>query len=542
LASGGKETGFQDAVAGNESVQETRFQAIGNRVFGRVWGGNERICSANLEPMDSQTPITPNVYAPNLHLFAFHLWRGLTGEIDSLAPNPKQLWERADQILEALNFKERLHIDGYPEKSSEPPGAQINLHPQNHLKLTGTLPNSDLTITGNIYTHRLYDSYSLTINFRRPEKENNEKTSEIPITFWQNLNQEKLIFLPSFLESSLGQTLLLTAFLLASDQEKTPEELENFASSCLEQVMPSSKTKQPPLVKKGELFGNPIFEFGGQVLDANLEEEPEVQPHVLILLFREESASDQLVDAYRQFINLFYYRNKVVSAYAETRTLYRKTYDAYVKLEKKVKTFKQELKNETLIALSQPQLENLKTALKELAISDLEYARLLRNYKHCRNTIVINTKNYEVALTEIVKTLQEKHDALQPKELDFFRDFSFSASPYFKSRINDELNYFVEGSTLADKAIASIRGIVEIEQTQRDRLLEQRIQIIGVGITAGAIVASTSPLIFDQPWTLPGQANQGESWHPFIVAIFLSVAASLGFSALTWLLLKLRKH
>ena len=55
-----------------------------------------------------------------------------------------------------------------------------------------------------------------------------------------------------------------------------------------------------------------------------MEGEAEVQPHVLVYLFRNRLSSSKFEGAYWQFINLFYYRNKVVSAYRETRTLYQK--------------------------------------------------------------------------------------------------------------------------------------------------------------------------------------------------------------------------
>lgn len=490
--------------------------------------------------MDSETKVTPNIYAPNLHLFAFHLWRGLTGEPESLAPNPKQLWERGDEILNSLGFTERLQIHGYPDDSREPPGPQINLCPHNSLKLRGTLPNSDLTITGKIYSHRLYDSYSLTVNLRRPEQENGEKTADVPISFWRNLSTEKLLFLPDFLQSSLGQTLLLTAFLPQSEQKKNADELQDLARHCLAQVMPSQKIKRPPLHKLGELFGSPCFEFGGQVLDAGLEGEADVQPHIVILLFREDLPSAKFVDAYRDFINLFYYRNKVLSAYRETRTLYRKTYKLYADLEQNVKLFKQDIdisrQEETgrRSGLTQAQLEDLKGVLKELAALDLDYGRLLRNYKHSRNTISINTKNYQVTLAAILNTLQEQGYEVQPQELEFFQEFGDRTSPYFQTRINDELNYFVEGSSLADKAIASIRGIVEIEQTQRDRSLQEQnqqlqdqIQAIGVGIGTGAIFASTVGLSFEEPMTWPWADNRGEHPHPFAIALLFSFAAAL---------------
>ncbi|MCT7994792.1 hypothetical protein [Laspinema olomoucense] len=490
--------------------------------------------------MDSEKDIiTPTVYAPNLHLFAFHLWRGLTGESDSLASNRQQLWQKADEILQGLGFTERLHIPGYPNHSEEPPGAQINLHPHNQLELTGKLPNSDLTITGLLFAHRLYDSYSLTVNLRRPEQENQQKTAEVPISFWRNLNTERLIFLPNFVQSSLGQSLLLTAFLPELDRNKAAKDLQEFAYTCLNQIMPCDKITPPPLVKRGELFGSPIFEFGGQVLDTNMEGETEVTPHLLIYLFRGKFSSGKFEAAYWQFINLFYYRNKVISAYRETRKLHQETYAIYTKLEKKVRSFKKELiENTTCWALTEVQLEQLKMVLKELAALDLEYARLLRNYKHCQNTISINTKNYQVTLEDIVKILPQHKERVNPEDLDFFREFGTQTSGYFQSRISDELNYFVEGSNLSDKAIASIRGIVEIEQTQCDRRLEQQnetledqIQAVGVGIATGAIIASTSPLIFQQEEiSFPWEASHGDRLHPFMLALLLS----LGSAVVAW--------
>jgi hypothetical protein len=503
-----------------------------------------------MDSEQSEQPIIPAVYAPNLHLFAFHLWRGLTGKPDSLAPNPQHLWQKCDEILQELGFTERLHIYGYSHESTEPVGGQINLNLNEQLELTGKLPKSDLTITGLVFTHRLYDSYSLTINLRRPEKENNQKTADIPITFWRNLNTEKFLFSPDFIKSSLGQTLLLTIFLPASLQNQSAESLQNFARSCLKQIMPSEKIQRPHLNKLGELFGSPIFEFGGQVLDANITGESDRQPHILIYLFRDQIASSKFENSYWQFINLFYYRNKVVSAYQETCTLYHKTYSIYTDLENKVKSFQPKLtENTSHFSLSEAQLEYLKIELKALVALDLEYARLLRNYKHCRNTIAINTRNYQVTLEAIFQTLQETDYDLQRQELDFFQEFSDRTSPYYQSRINDEVNYFIEGSSLADKAVASIRGIVEIEQTQRDHTLQaqnekfqNQFQIIGVGIAVGAIAASSTTLIFQQePITFPWQAIHGDRPHPFILAFLLSIVFAVLASLLTIILIKWHK-
>jgi hypothetical protein len=61
-----------------------------------------------------------------------------------------------------------------------------------------------------------------------------------------------------------------------------------------------------------------------------------------------------------------------------------------------------------------------------------------------------------------------------------------------RSQIAGDLGYFRHGTSLIDQAIASIRGIVEIEQASselaeknRGDRLESTIQAIGVGLAAG---------------------------------------------------------
>ncbi|MBS0018112.1 MAG: hypothetical protein KFF72_17465, partial [Arthrospira sp. SH-MAG29] len=93
---------------------------------------------------------------------------------------------------------------------------------------------------------------------------------------------------------------------------------------------------------------------------------------------------------------------------------------------------------------------------------------------------------------------------------------------------------------------ASIRAIVEIDQAQCDRQrqeadaryyekqqeanqqLQNHIQAVGVGIAAGAIVASTSGLI-TEPWKRP---DSDRFWlpysHPFIIALLASIICAVG--------------
>jgi hypothetical protein len=87
-----------------------------------------------------------------------------------------------------------------------------------------------------------------------------------------------------------------------------------------------------------------------------------------------------------------------------------------------------------------------------------------------------------------------------------------------------------------------MRGIVEVEQAQMNHNqqeanqdLQDHIQAVGVGIAAGAILASTSGLMMET-WTLP-KPNQGrQPLHPFLLALAVSAFCSWG----AWKLMKWR--
>lgn len=120
-----------------------------------------------------------------------------------------------------------------------------------------------------------------------------------------------------------------------------------------------------------------------------------------------------------------------------------------------------------------------------------------------------------------------------------------------RSQIVGDLGYFRHGTNLIDQAIASIRGIVEIEQASRDRTnqialrnseiaeknrddrLESTVQAIGVGLAAGGIAASSGTdkvLQTVQNYQIPVLMQ----WHPFLFSFALSFAIALFAAGITW--------
>jgi len=435
------------------------------------------------------------VYAPNLHLFAFHLCKVLRNDGNNRVENPQKLWDKCDQILENLHFSERLNLVDETFEISP-------------IKIAGKLPNSEIPIAGRIYSQCLYDSYAVAFNLRRPEQENGKKTEEVSLNFFRKINPDQ-IFLPKFVNSSLGQTLLITAFIPEEFKKSSIKDLEILAQKCLEEFIPNNQ-QRPPLQNQGEVFGSPIFEYDN-LSQINLDSSDIHYCHVLIWLFRENQSSEDFIDCYSEFIDLFFYRNKVITAYQQSLKQYEKAFKCYGEIEGEIKSLNeflnQEITDESF--LNEADLKFLKQKLKALSHQDFSYSQTLRNLKHYRNTIGINSKNYKQTLKTIQRKLKEKSPINSEQKLDFFLAFINEDSQYFQERIKDELNYFVEGSTLVDRAIASIRGIIEIDQTEnqlgheeRDKENNYDLQItilaVGTGMSAGGITGSSSGLLLNQ--------------------------------------------
>ena len=441
------------------------------------------------------------VYAPNLHLFAFHLWKVLRDDGNNRVENPQKLFDKCYQILEKLRFSERLNLAQYDDEVSEKSKNSL-------IKIYGKLPNSEIPIAGRIYPQCLHDSYAVAFNLRRPEQENGKKTEEISLDFFRKINRGQ-IFLPKFVDSSLGQTLLITAFIPEEFKKSSIKDLEILAQKCLEEFIPNNQ-QRPPLQNQGEVFGSPIFEYDN-LSQINLDSSDIHYCHVLIWLFRENQSSEDFIDCYSEFIDLFFYRNKVITAYQQSLKQYEKAFKCYGEIEGEIKSLNeflnQEITDESF--LNEADLKFLKQKLKALSHQDFSYSQTLRNLKHYRNTIGINSKNYKQTLKTIQRKLKEKSPINSEQKLDFFLAFINEDSQYFQERIKDELNYFVEGSTLVDRAIASIRGIIEIDQTEnqlgheeRDKENNYDLQItilaVGTGMSAGGITGSSSGLLLNQ--------------------------------------------
>ncbi|BAZ38439.1 hypothetical protein NIES4101_43760 [Calothrix sp. NIES-4101] len=405
------------------------------------------------------------IYAPNVHLFAYHLYQ---------SKNSEELWQKCQVIFDKFHLAPPLQL------RKVAPGSRIDLlvnasHNNILLTVTGHLTNPEKKkITGRICPLQIYDSSALALNIRIPELDDNQQlTPEVETSIFRQFNVDECL-LPAQINPSLGQTLLLTAWL-SPQQQQEPRKWREIANECIQFFLDVDAENIPPLYQSGLLFDSPIYEYG--IPQANT-----ASGHIIVWLFLGEKinskyyskADENLGFFYQEFIDLFFYRSKVTKTYQINREVHRQIYQGYEEIKQIIREIAPKLPDnqspQTANNLSVNHLlAEYKQKLRILPKIDLEYSNSLREFNNNLLTIDINNHNYAEKLRQI-------QDKLPTEDLSFLSLFNQKIATNFQAQITDEQAYFAPGSTLADKAIASIRGIVEIEQAETDRALAKALK------------------------------------------------------------------
>jgi len=485
----------------------------------------------------------PVYYALNVSLFAYTLQSGSYLDLlELINESPQSFKQKYEKIL-TDNFSSKLDFskpfpelrqdfpksDNYDLLDSQTKGKRQYFLRSSQEKNQNPIEPKPLYLL-LVYPQKLSDNYALLINAFRPQAEGFDgvKLSEVG-----EFNPNKCLTLkndPHF----IGQTLLITAFLSQSKPNKA-EELRTNAEDLLKQLLGFC----PDFYQADNFLGSYILEFS----------QPKISKiRYLVLFYFAESTSKQIREIYFDLPELFLYYHKITNVFQQSR----KYADELDKL------IREEIESKSKLPESLD-LEALKNQLKDILKTVPTYTLKVRNVEDTLNTINIHIRNYQL----ILKRLQvETSD-----RLDLFSRFAERESQTFQLQIQADLNYSKPGSQLLDQAIASIRGLVEIDQAEsdrnaearekerdrelqqtlqanenkekeRDRELQNTIQAVGTGIGVGigfaGILASSYPLL-EKPWVLPSPQHP-LLWppHPFISAILLSCLLGGGLGWLAW--------
>lgn len=469
---------------------------------------------------------------PKLTLYAFHLRNDLSLGPESPVENADCLWEQCKLLGEKLNIQELKDFPNKLKSDKHATVSQYNLNneylellPERLLYFSNQADDNKPQLTGEIYPLQIHDTYAVDITLRYAN-------TTINVDDLKDLNPDGFL-LPNQIKASLGQTLILFA------QPIGTTEYEELANNCLKALFPTeTETNLNYPLTEGKFLGSPIFQYENSIENINI-----------LIWFNCYPRTESLEaegQYYQLLINLLCCHSKIIYAYSEShwcneqgRIIYQDLKDIVKELDKLPQNL-------------DTRLETLKTLLTKMTHKAFNYGRHLRDLEIHRTTIETNVRNYKYWLLKLKKISDEDN-------LAFFQDFLDRTNNKFVKQIRVYLAYLTPGENLFGEILDSIRGMVQIAQsesdrqidradrqryndqndadTMRDRNLQTTIATVGFGLGAAQIGASVAPYIISQqpvkPILPPFITNK---LHPSVLSVLLSLGFGILGAIIPWVI------
>ncbi|MDJ1181099.1 hypothetical protein PJF56_19750 [Roseofilum sp. BLCC_M91] len=507
---------------------------------------------------------------PIFTLYAFHFWSDFDQGYQMPAKNAETLWQTfATTVATAFNSEElkTFRANLHPIQENEP--WQDLIKGQRKLKLSQIPLTPTLQAKGAFHAEKLQDVYlaDLTLFLDKTDR-------KIPLLCHQiNGFNPNNVLSYSTLNPSLGQSFFLYAEpskpIALKDYRILINKYRDVADNCVTGLFPDTRVNDIQ-VKQGQLFGSPIFLYEAENI------------YILVWLkFKENSLSCFInSDNFNQSLKtLLCFRHKILFTTQQSKQYYQRAQTLANQLEQQIPRFS-EIEQETD---DEKRLKDLKTLLKDIRQLGFKYSQTLRLLRECYNTTDTNIKNFQRAFTEINQA------KLTDDCFPFWDSFLDLAKNTYLQQIETDLNYLLAGQNLFQEMIATIRGMLEIEQIEADRALEERlveqveisrelhqdmaaqvreskdlqnklvtlegeikesseqesidsrnlnitIGVVGGGMAAASVIATSYALIEEQPILMPWDA-QATTVHPFVKSVGLSLGWGLVLAIILLVLL-----
>ena len=482
------------------------------------------------------------IYEPRIHLFAFSTKNNLNA---NRIVNKNWIWDKCNEIVsrttlsQKFDIFEQINIDTNATNLIKYFQNEDAYHPiffdENTNIITDKInKDEDLILQHNnnnsIYAVQVDDNYGLCINFNFNHPR--IATQGVEVNQLRFLNPDNILNLGNEKNEGsqfVGQTLIITAQLLEQDKTKTNKELRSIAKQCIQAIFPN---KHYTFNRQGQLFNSPIFEYGS-LRRKSLGR----YQHILVWFFYDKQEREKFYKNYNDFLDLFLYRARIISAFKEIRCQENLIAKDLQKINDQIDSLRYHQNNTNS---TEEELGFLKDKLTKLPKMAIEYGKKIGEmyYLQSRTVVEDNLLFYDEKLIELEFIKQ----VFSSKDIEYLINFSDKKCRIFLEKTIAKIKYFEHSSTLTDSAIASVRGQIAIEQTELEIQRQERekqnqykqeitILAIGSGIAAGEIFASSYELIAKgefPPLTSP-------YIHPFFLSILYSLLFGSFVAILIWI-------
>jgi hypothetical protein len=393
---------------------------------------------------------------PTVDLFVYDLAEGIGQNENKISQNREEFWQKiyGDQI--SASQLEKLK--------------QAEAGTGDYIELLGDkkVVKFESSLEGYAYPVKIGDTYAAQFDLSGKIEPEDKKfaTEEIDRLGWQ---KEKIISRVNP-PATIGQSWLVWGQLTADDQDALAT-----AENCYSQLNLVQNAKwETDLKATGQFLGANFYELWLPPGDrGNIGQ----NYHVLICLFPYNSSqsigdiSKTVAKLYAPLMRLFAYRNKVIWAYTQSRSLKASLKDSSGKI--------QQLVNQLIARVNAPKvdLKELQKDLVNFLTISSAYASNSIALEQKENIIKTNLQDYNIRLKTIGKDMGNDAEAFK-----FMANFSDFAKEKYVGQMEAD-NQSLSGSLrLLENAIQTIEGIIEIERAKSDRALNVTIGTVGVGI------------------------------------------------------------
>ncbi|MEH1832260.1 MAG: hypothetical protein V7L29_09335 [Nostoc sp.] len=256
----------------------------------------------------------------------------------------------------------------------------------------------------------------------------------------------------------LGQTWMISGWIVSANNPN----LEANAHQAYKALIPQGHQYQ----NLGEFLGATVYEmWRGEGRWDKIEKDS----HVIVVFYPDKKLFKKAGAYYNTWRYLFYCRHKILWAYEQGRELKLRLLEKY----------KHSLIDQkSLESLSTKGLQELKSELQKNINTVFNYVQDINLLQTQQHTVEVNERNYE-----------KQREKIFPND-KFLEEFSKIVKDKYQVQLEKDYLSLNPGLPILENLTATIRGMVEIEQAQRDRNLNTTIAIVGVGLATSQIASS----------------------------------------------------
>jgi hypothetical protein len=384
---------------------------------------------------------------------------------------------------------------------------------------------------GYYYPVRLSDTYGLVVDCSVADK-----TSSYPISYIKTLRN--LIFQSiNYHSGNLGETWLVSGILPKSASQ---EDSETLARECYQNLIKNANW-QKNLQGKGRIFGGYIFELRQDKFKTiespiTIEDRIEDNHHVIIIIYLDEMIAERSGELIDDWLRLFCYRNKILWAYNESRKLKIYLKKDFIDIQDYVLLLRKKEYEKITLKQLQKKLDTAENLFSQYTI-DLNYL----DYQS--NTIEVNLYNYSQRLKFILEKSTAK--GIQ-SNLEFLNKFSQQVQEKYVRQLQKDYHNLSKGMEMLQIAVNFIRAEVEVDRARSAEKFQNTVAIIGVGLTAGSMVASLEKLgeVTTDPVSIFLNQYLGNPipkpwWFAPAIPLIYGIGVAIASAVLTWLAIRL---